>query len=88
MAWTSDAFEPRNVSETIFQRSVKTSEEEAWQTPDDTDNNYSTIPNRELIYINLRDISATEELESMCHDSVGWKARCSPRAVTTESVSV
>ena len=29
------------------------------------------------IHINLRDISAIEKLESMCHDRVGWKARCS-----------
>ena len=42
LAWTSDAFKPRNASQTIFQRSIKTSEEEAWQTPDDMDNNYST----------------------------------------------
>ena len=42
MAWTSDAFKPRNASQTIFQRSVKTCEEEAWQTPDDMDNYYST----------------------------------------------
>ena len=40
----TDAFKPRNASQTICQRSVKTSEEEAWQTPDDMemDNNYST----------------------------------------------
>ena len=31
------------------------------------------------IHINLRDISAIEKLESMCHDRVGWKARCSMR---------
>ena len=37
----------RNASQTIFQRSLKTSEEEAWQTPDDMDNNYSTIPIQE-----------------------------------------
>ena len=44
------------------------------------------------VHINLRDISAMlEKLESMCHDRMGWKARCSmrgtPRDVTTESVS-
>ena len=43
-------------------------------------------------HINLRDISAIEKIDSMCHDRVGWKARCSmrgiPRDVTTESVSV
>ena len=31
------------------------------------------------IHINLRDISAIEKLESMGHDRVGWKARCSMR---------
>ena len=31
------------------------------------------------IHINLRDISAIEKLESMCHDRVGWKARCRMR---------
>ena len=31
------------------------------------------------IHINLRDISAIEKLESMCHDRVGWTARCSMR---------
>ena len=40
------------------------------------------------IHIHLRDISAIEKLESMCHDRVGWKARCcmqgTPRDVTTE----
>ena len=40
------------------------------------------------IHINLRDMSAIEKLESMYHDRVGWKARCSmrgtPRDVTTE----
>ena len=40
------------------------------------------------IHINLRDISAIEKLDSMCHDRLSWKARCSmrgtPRDVTTE----
>ena len=101
MAWTSDAFKPRNDSQTIFQRSVKTSEGEAGQTPDDMDNNYSTRPEQErhiYTYINLRDVNAIEEhLESMCHDRAVWKhrvwkARCRhawiPRDVTTEQVFV
>ena len=34
------------------------------------------LSNRD-IHINLRDISAIEKLESMCHDRMTWKARCS-----------
>ena len=49
-------------------------------------------PSKRDIHITLRGISAIEKLESMCHDRVGWKARCSmrgtPRDITTESVSV
>ena len=43
----SDAFEPKNASQEVIQRSPKTSEEEAWQTLDDMGINYSTRPDQE-----------------------------------------
>ena len=79
MACTSDAFKPINASQTLFQRSVKTSEEEAWQTPMTWITTIRQDLSKRDIHINLRDISAIEKLESMCHDRVGWKARCSMR---------
>ena len=86
------AFEPRNASQTIFQRSVKTSEEEAWQTPDDMDNNYSTGLIQERHTHKSSWHKCHRKPRVMCHDRVGWKVRCSmrgtPRDVTTESVSV
>ena len=47
IAWTSDAFKPRNTSQPIFQRSPKAREQETWQTANDKDTNNSKIPDQE-----------------------------------------
>ena len=37
------------------------------------------------MHINLRGINAIKELESICYDRAGWKARCSMRGTRETS---
>ena len=55
------------------------SEEEAVQTPTTCIPIIQQYLNKRGMNINLRGINAIKELESMCYDCAGWKARCSMR---------
>ena len=75
----SDAFKPRNASQTIFQEALRPVKRKPGRPPMTWITTIQQDLSKRDIHINLRDISAIEKLESMFHDRVGWKARCSMR---------
>ena len=75
--------------ETSARQSVKEALSPAKRNPGRPPTTWITTIQKDLtkrgIYINLRGINVIKELESMCHDRAGWKARCSMRGTRETS---
>ena len=78
---------PETTARQSFKESLKQSRG-SLADPDDMDIKYSTRPNQGGIHINIRDINASEEPESMRLDRVVWKPRCSMRGIRETSTMV